>query len=164
MKKLSIIVPAYNEEKTLDLFINEVNLQTADLPLEKSYFFINDGSKDNTLEILKRLAASYDNVKYISFSRNFGKEAALLAGLQAADGDFITVMDADLQDPPEMLNEMYQKILEGYDVVGTRRTSREGEPPIRSFFARMFYRIINKISSIKMVDGARDFRLMTREE
>ena len=163
MKKLSIIVPAYNEEKTLDLFINEVNLQTADLPLEKSYFFINDGSKDNTLEILKRLAASYDNVKYISFSRNFGKEAALLAGLQAADGDFITVMDADLQDPPEMLNEMYQKILEGYDVVGTRRTSREGEPPIRSFFARMFYRIINKISSIKMVDGARDFRLMTRE-
>lgn len=163
MKKLSIIVPAYNEEKTLDLFINEVNLQTADLPLEKSYFFINDGSKDNTLEILKRLAASYDNVKYISFSRSFGKEAALLAGLQAADGDFITVMDADLQDPPEMLNEMYQKILEGYDVVGTRRTSREGEPPIRSFFARMFYRIINKISSIKMVDGARDFRLMTRE-
>lgn len=163
MKKLSIIVPAYNEEKTLDLFINEVNLQTADLPLEKSYFFINDGSKDNTLEILKRLAASHDNVKYISFSRNFGKEAALLAGLQAADGDFITVMDADLQDPPEMLNEMYQKILEGYDVVGTRRTSREGEPPIRSFFARMFYRIINKISSIKMVDGARDFRLMTRE-
>ena len=133
MKKLSIIVPAYNEEKTLDLFINEVNLQTADLPLEKSYFFINDGSKDNTLEILKRLAASYDNVKYISFSRNFGKEAALLAGLQAADGDFITVMDAALQDPPEMLNEMYQKILEGYDVVGTRRTSREGEPPIRSF-------------------------------
>ncbi|MDT2905218.1 glycosyltransferase family 2 protein [Lactococcus lactis] len=163
MKKLSIIVPAYNEEKTLDLFINEVNLQTADLPLEKSYFFINDGSKDNTLEILKRLAASHDNVKYISFSRNFGKEAALLAGLQAADGDFITVMDADLQDPPEMLNEMYQKILEGYDVVGTRRTSREGEPPIRSFFARMFYRIINKISTIKMVDGARDFRLMTRE-
>jgi len=163
VKKLSIIVPAYNEEKTLDLFINEVNLQTADLPLEKSYFFINDGSKDNTLEILKRLAASHDNVKYISFSRNFGKEAALLAGLQAADGDFITVMDADLQDPPEMLNEMYQKILEGYDVVGTRRTSREGEPPIRSFFARMFYRIINKISSIKMVDGARDFRLMTRE-
>lgn len=163
MKKLSIIVPAYNEEKTLDLFINEVNLQTADLPLKKSYFFINDGSKDNTLEILKRLAASHDNVKYISFSRNFGKEAALLAGLQAADGDFITVMDADLQDPPEMLNEMYQKILEGYDVVGTRRTSREGEPPIRSFFARMFYRIINKISSIKMVDGARDFRLMTRE-
>ncbi|MCL9639224.1 glycosyltransferase family 2 protein [Lactococcus lactis] len=163
MKKLSIIVPAYNEEKTLDLFINEVNLETADLPLEKSYFFINDGSKDNTLEILKRLAASHDNVKYISFSRNFGKEAALLAGLQAADGDFITVMDADLQDPPEMLNEMYQKILEGYDVVGTRRTSREGEPPIRSFFARMFYRIINKISSIKMVDGARDFRLMTRE-
>lgn len=163
MKKLSIIVPAYNEEKTLDLFINEVNLQTADLPLEQSYFFINDGSKDNTLEILKRLAASHDNVKYISFSRNFGKEAALLAGLQAADGDFITVMDADLQDPPEMLNEMYQKILEGYDVVGTRRTSREGEPPIRSFFARMFYRIINKISSIKMVDGARDFRLMTRE-
>lgn len=111
---------------------------------------------------MKKLAVS-ENIKYLSFSRNFGKEAALLAGLKAADGDFVTVMDADLQDPPEMLNEMYAKILEGYDVVGTRRISRDGEPPIRSFFAKTFYKLINKISDTEMVDGARDFRLMTRQ-
>ncbi|MFK4947982.1 glycosyltransferase family 2 protein [Lactococcus formosensis] len=162
MPKLSIVVPAYNEEETLELFVNEVNKQTINLPLKKTFYFINDGSTDETLKVLKKLAVS-ENIKYLSFSRNFGKEAALLAGLKAADGDFVTVMDADLQDPPEMLNEMYAKILEGYDVVGTRRISRDGEPPIRSFFAKTFYKLINKISDTEMVDGARDFRLMTRQ-
>ncbi|MEQ7259246.1 glycosyltransferase family 2 protein [Lactococcus garvieae] len=144
------------------MFIEEVDKQTESLPLEKTFYFINDGSRDKTLEVLKKLAVRED-IKYISFSRNFGKEAALLAGLKAADGDFITVMDADLQDPPQMLNEMYMKIKEGYDIVGTRRVSRDGEPPIRSFFAKNFYKIINKISDTEMVDGARDFRLMTRQ-
>ena len=163
MQTLSIVVPAYNEEKTLDLFIKEVNKQTVDLPLRKTFIFVNDGSRDNTLAILKELAKKYNNVKYISFSRNFGKEAALLAGLRASDGDYVTVMDADLQDPPEMLNTMFQKIQTGYDVIGTRRISREGEPFIRSIFAKIFYKIINKISNTQMVDGARDFRLMTRQ-
>ncbi|QSR04867.1 glycosyltransferase family 2 protein [Lactococcus sp. LG1267] len=162
MPKLSIIVPAYNEEEVLEMFVDEVDKQTESLPLEKTFYFINDGSRDKTLEVLKKLAVRED-IKYISFSRNFGKEAALLAGLKAADGDFITVMDADLQDPPQMLNEMYMKIKEGYDIVGTRRVSRDGEPPIRSFFAKNFYKIINKISDTEMVDGARDFRLMTRQ-
>ncbi|MFK4781144.1 glycosyltransferase family 2 protein [Lactococcus petauri] len=144
------------------MFVEEVDKQTESLPLEKTFYFINDGSRDKTLEVLKKLAVRED-IKYISFSRNFGKEAALLAGLKAADGDFITVMDADLQDPPQMLNEMYMKIKEGYDIVGTRRVSRDGEPPIRSFFAKNFYKLINKISDTEMVDGARDFRLMTRQ-
>lgn len=124
-KTLSIIVPAYNEEETIELFFDEVNTQTLDLPLDKTFYFINDGSSDRTLEVIKALSQNYPNVKYISFSRNFGKEAALLAGLRAASGDFVTVMDADLQDPPSMLNEMYRKIQEGYDIVGTRRISRK---------------------------------------
>lgn len=144
------------------MFVDEVDKQTESLALEKTFYFINDGSRDKTLEVLKKLAIRED-IKYISFSRNFGKEAALLAGLKAADGDFITVMDADLQDPPQMLNEMYMKLKEGYDIVGTRRISRDGEPPIRSFFAKNFYKLINKISDTEMVDGARDFRLMTRQ-
>lgn len=162
MKKLSIVVPAYNEEETLELFVEEVNKQTEKLPLEKTFYFVNDGSTDNTLSVLKKLAAK-QNIKYLSFSRNFGKEAALLAGLNAADGDFITVMDADLQDPPEMLNEMYINLQKGHDIVGTRRISRDGEPLIRSFFSQIFYKLINKISDTEMVDGARDFRLMTRQ-
>ncbi|MBL3717173.1 glycosyltransferase [Lactococcus garvieae] len=160
---LSIIVPAYNEEETLALFVDEVNAQTLDLPLDKTFYFINDGSSDQTLDVIKSLSKKYSNIKYISFSRNFGKEAALLAGLRAARGDYVTVMDADLQDPPHMLNEMYAKILEGYDIVGTRRISRKDEPFIRSLFAKTFYKIINKISSTQMVDGARDYRLMTRQ-
>lgn len=144
------------------MFVEEVDKQTESLPLEKTFYFVNDGSRDKTLEVLKKLAIRED-IKYISFSRNFGKEAALLAGLKAAEGDFITVMDADLQDPPQMLNEMYMKMKEGYDIVGTRRVSRDGEPPIRSFFAKNFYKLINKISDTEMVDGARDFRLMTRQ-
>ncbi len=130
--------------------------------MEKTFYFVNDGSTDNTLKVLKKLALK-ENINYISFSRNFGKEAALLAGLKVADGDFITVMDADLQDPPEMLNEMYLYLQKGYDIVGTRRISRAGEPTLRSFFAKTFYKIINKISDTEMVDGVRDFRLMTRQ-
>ncbi len=165
MKKLSIVVPCYNEEKTIRPFLEacqRVEYQMApDILFD--YLFVNDGSKDETLDTLREVARLYDNVHYFSFSRNFGKEAALLAGLEAADGDFVTVMDADLQDPPELLVDMYQKIQEGYDVVGTRRSDRTGEPAIRSFFAKTFYWLINKISSTEMVDGARDFRLMTRQ-
>ncbi|WP_270227983.1 glycosyltransferase family 2 protein [Lactococcus garvieae] len=162
-KTLSIIVPAYNEEETIELFFDEVNAQTVDLPLDKTFYFINDGSSDRTLDVIKMLSLKHPNVKYISFSRNFGKEAALLAGLRAASGDFVTVMDADLQDPPSMLKEMYHKIQEGYDIIGTRRISRKDEPFIRSLFARAFYKIMNTISSTQMVDGARDYRLMTRQ-
>ncbi|MGY3711835.1 glycosyltransferase family 2 protein [Lactococcus petauri] len=162
-KTLSIIVPTYNEEETIELFFDEVNAQTLDLPLDKTFYFINDGSSDRTLDVIKTLSQKHPNVKYISFSRNFGKEAALLAGLRAASGDFVTVMDADLQDPPSMLNEMYDKLQEGYDIVGTRRISRKDEPFIRSIFARAFYKIMNTISSTQMVDGARDYRLMTRQ-
>ncbi|MGT2907646.1 glycosyltransferase family 2 protein [Streptococcus dentiloxodontae] len=165
MRKLSIVIPCYNEEETIYPFLEEtqkIEKQMSD-ELTFDYYFVNDGSKDKTLPILREVSARFDNVHYLSFSRNFGKEAGLLAGLEAADGDFITVMDADLQDPPELLLEMYAKIKQGYDVVGTRRADRKGEPPIRSFFAKTFYWLINKISSTEMVDGARDFRLMTRQ-
>lgn len=161
--KLSIVVPVYNEEESIEIFIKEVEEKTKSLPLEKIFYFVNDGSTDKTLKIIKKLSEKRDDMQYISFSRNFGKEAALLAGLEVAVGDFVTIMDVDLQDPPEMLPEMFEKLQEGYDVVGTRRTSRTGEPPIRSFFAKLFYKIINKISKTQIVDGARDYRLMTRQ-
>lgn len=161
--KLSIVVPVYNEEESIEIFIKEVEEKTKSLPLEKIFYFVNDGSTDKTLKIIKKLAEKRDDIQYISFSRNFGKEAALLAGLEVAVGDFVTIMDVDLQDPPEMLPEMFEKLQEGYDVVGTRRTSRTGEPPIRPFFAKLFYKIINKISKTQIVDGARDYRLMTRQ-
>jgi len=161
--KLSIVVPVYNEEESIEIFIKEVEEKTKSLPLEKIFYFVNDGSTDKTLKIIKKLAEKRDDIQYISFSRNFGKEAALLAGLEVAVGDFVAIMDVDLQDPPEMLPEMFEKLQEGYDVVGTRRTSRTGEPPIRSFFAKLFYKIINKISKTQIVNGARDYRLMTRQ-
>lgn len=166
MKTLSIIVPCYYEEESLPLFYKateEVNQQLENIKFE--YWFINDGSTDGTLAEMRKLnKLDPENVHYVSFSRNFGKEATLYCGLQQATGDYVTVMDADLQDPPEMLPEMI-KIIENedYDCVGTRRTTRAGEPPIRSFFARMFYKIINKISDTEIVDGARDFRVMTRQ-
>lgn len=165
MKKLSVVVPCYNEEKTIIPFLESTMRTEEELrnKLQFRYIFIDDGSSDNTLQILKEISSQKSNVHFISFSRNFGKEAALLAGLEEADGDFITVMDVDLQDPPELLVEMYSKINEGYDIVATRRSNRIGEPIIRSFFARLFYRIMNKVSSTEMVDGARDFRLMTRQ-
>lgn len=165
MKKLSIVVPCYNEQETIYPFLEETQKVEQKLKnhLVFDYIFVNDGSKDETLNVLRDVASRFPNVHYLSFSRNFGKEAGLLAGLEAADGDLITVMDADLQDPPELLINMYEKILEGYDVVGTRRADRKGEPVIRSFFSKMFYKIINAVSDTEMVDGARDFRLMTRQ-
>lgn len=163
MKKLSVVIPCYNEQETIAIYLNEMKKIESELPLAFEYIFINDGSKDDTLLILREIADRYYNVNFISFSRNFGKEAALLAGLKATTGDFVTVMDVDLQDPPGLLPQMYQKIQEGYDIVGTRRSSRTGEPVIRSFFAKKFYQVINQISDTEMVDGARDFRLMTRQ-
>ena len=137
---------------------------SAEHGVEFEYVFVNDGSRDKTLDVLKSYADSDPRVKYVSFSRNFGKEAAMYAGLKAARGDYIAIMDVDLQDPPELLDEMYKAVTdEGYDCAASRRTTRKGEPPIRSFFARCFYRLINKISKTEIVDGARDFRLMTRQ-
>ena len=165
MKKISIIVPCYNEEQALPFFYQEIDKVSKELKeLNFELIFVNDGSKDKTLEVLKEYHKKDKRVRYISFSRNFGKEAAMYAGLEHSKGDYVTIMDADLQDPPSLLKEMYRLVSEeGYDCVGTRRVTRKGEPPIRSFFARMFYKIINKMSDIEMVDGARDYRLMTRQ-
>lgn len=164
MKKISVIVSCYNEEEALPIFYKEITKVAKEFEEDFEFIFINDGSKDKTLDVIKALRKKDKRVRYISFSRNFGKEAAMLAGLDASTGDYVTVMDADLQDPPSMLKKMYDCIIqEGYDCVGTRRVTRKGEPPIRSFFARMFYKIINKISKVEMVDGARDYVLMTRQ-
>ena len=163
MEKISIVVPAYNEEESIPYFYEEINKEFKELKQELELIFVDDGSKDKTLDVIKGLTKD-KRVKYISFSRNFGKEAAMWAGLNASTGDYVTLMDSDLQDPPSLLKEMIRLIKEeGYDIVGTRRVTRKGEPVIRSFFARMFYKIINKMSKVEMVDGARDFRLMTRQ-
>lgn len=163
--KISLIIPCYNEEAALPFIYEEltkVSSQMADYEFE--YLFVNDGSRDRTLAILKELAARDERVNYYSFSRNFGKEAAMFAGFCNASGDYVAVMDADLQDPPSLLPQMVEILQTGeYDSVATRRVSRDGEPKIRSFFARTFYKVINKISDADIVDGARDFRLMKRE-
>ena len=163
--KISLIIPCYNEEEALPYIYEELVKVSATLNnYEIEYLFVNDGSKDHTLNKLKELAASDERVKYFSFSRNFGKEAAMYAGFCNADGDYVAVMDADLQDPPSLLPKMLEILATGeYDSVATRRVNREGEPPIRSFFARQFYKLINKISDADIVDGARDFRLMKRD-
>ena len=170
MKHISIVVPCYNEEEALPLYyeamlpvLETLRAQGADV----DFVFVDDGSKDGTLRVLRDLHEKDGRCGYVSFSRNFGKEAAMYAGLQHAKGDYVAVMDADLQDPPEMLPDMLRILEESpaddpVDCVGTRRTDRKGEPPIRSFFARCFYRLINKISKTEIVDGARDYRLMTR--
>ena len=163
--KISLIIPCYNEEEALlPLYEELCRVMTSMSDYEFEALFIDDGSKDRTLEILKKLSADYARVKYISFSRNFGKEAAMYAGFCNSTGDYTAVMDADMQDPPSLLPEMV-KILEGgeYDSVATRRVSRKGEPRVRSFFSKLFYKIIRKISDTDIVDGARDFRLMKRE-
>ena len=164
-KKLTMVVPAYNEEEALPIFYEEAQRVEEEISgVEIEYLFIDDGSSDKTLEVLRSLHKKDARVRYVSFSRNFGKEAAIYAGLQNATGDYVAILDADLQDPPSLLPEMLQAIEEeGYDCVGSRRVTRKGEPPIRSFFARMFYRIMNKISSADIVDGARDFQLMNRK-
>lgn len=162
-KLLSIIVPCYNEEPALQLFYDAIQKIAPDLPTELEFIFVDDGSRDGTLQKIQQLHAQDPRVRFVSFSRNFGKEAALLAGLDHARGDVVVTMDADLQDPPALLPEMYQLIQTGdYDQVGTRRVTRKGEPPIRSFFARRFYRLINHMSKVELVDGARDYRMMTR--
>lgn len=167
-KKLSIIVPCYFEEESVPLFYDAVQRVAPELKdVELEYWFINDGSTDGTLAEMRKLQEKDpQHVHYASFSRNFGKEAALYCGLQQATGDYIVVMDVDLQDPPEMLPIMLKYLEdpnEDYDCVGTRRLTREGEPPVRSFFARMFYKLINRISDTEIVDGARDYRMMTRQ-
>lgn len=166
MKKLiTIVVPCYNEEESLPYFYEEITKVSS--KMEKNNFeflFVNDGSTDNTLSLIKKMKEKDNRIRYISFSRNFGKEAAMYAGLEYSKGDYIAIMDADLQDPPSMLPKMYDLIEnEKYDCVGTRRLNRKGEPPIRSFFAKLFYKIINKFSKVEIVDGARDYRLITRQ-
>ena len=165
MDKISIAVPCYNEEPALDPFFAAVSAVAEQMPgVEFEFLFIDDGSRDRTLEKILELAQRDSRVKYISFSRNFGKEAGIYAGLENATGDYVVIMDADLQDPPALLPEMYRAVTEeGYDCVGSRRVTRKGEPPIRSFFARLFYKLINKMSDAEIVDGARDFQMMNRQ-
>ena len=166
MKNVSIIVPCYNEEESVNIFYERIKEVIDSLSNSYSFevIFVNDGSKDDTLTNIKTLAYRDPIIRYISFSRNFGKESALYAGLEKSTGDYVVVIDVDLQDPPELIGDMLDIVeCEDYDIVATRRSTREGEPIIRSFFARMFYRLINRISDVQLVDGARDYRLMTRQ-
>ena len=165
MDKISVAVPCYNEEPALEPFFAAVSAVAEQMPeVAFEFLFIDDGSRDRTLEKMQELAQRDSRVKYISFSRNFGKEAGIYAGLENATGDYVVVMDADLQDPPALLPEMYRSIRqEGYDCVGSRRVTRKGEPPIRSLFARLFYKLINRMSNAEIVDGARDFQMMSRQ-
>ena len=165
MEKITVIVPCYNEEAALHYYYKEMSRVMDEMnDVDFELLLVNDGSKDKTLEIMMELASNDSRVKYISFSRNFGKEAAMYAGFENSTGDYVCLMDADLQDPPRLLPEMLKAIREeGYDSAATRRVTRKGEPPIRSFFARMFYKIMNKISDTELMDGARDYRLMTRQ-
>lgn len=169
MKTISLIVPCYNEETTVPVFYQEVTSVLKSMDCSYELIFVDDGSTDETLSVLKRLALQNEQIVYLSFSRNFGKEAAMYAGFCNAKGDYVAVMDVDLQDPPSLLPQMLDILrrgkvdgVGGYDSVATRRRSRNGEPFVRSWFARRFYQIINKISDIDIVDGARDFRLMKR--
>lgn len=165
MNTISIIVPCYNEEEVLPVYYRTMK-KTMEQMTNAAFelIFIDDGSKDRTLSILKELHEKDSRCKYYSFSRNFGKEAAIYAGLKNASGDYVAIMDADLQDPPSMLPEMYKILItKEYDSVGTRRCTREGEPVIRSFLSKSFYRFINRISKTEIVEGARDYRLMTRK-
>lgn len=165
-KLLSIIVPCYNEEESVPLFYAETIKQEAyfhEKGVEFEFIFVNDGSRDKTVEQVRLLHEKDERVHLVSFSRNFGKEAAIVAGFEKAKGDIVVLMDADLQDPPALLPEMYENIESGYDSVATRRVDRKGEPPIRSWFARRFYGLMRKISKTDIVDGARDYRMMTRQ-
>ena len=161
---LSIIVPCYNEKEVLPLFYNEVTKVLSSMDCAYELLLVDDGSRDGTLDLMKELAGKDEHVRYYGFSRNFGKEAAMFAGFTNAKGDYLVVMDADLQDPPDLLPKMYDILQEGeYDCVATRRSDRKGESPVRSFFARCFYRLINKMSDADIMDGARDFRMMKRD-
>ena len=166
MGLLTVVVPCYNEEATVEDFYTELMKNEAffrEKELEVELLYIDDGSKDGTVEKVKLLKKKDKRVHLISFSRNFGKEAAMFAGLEKAKGDYVVIMDVDLQDPPALLPEMFSYIEQGYDSVATRRVSRKGEPPIRSFFARCFYKLMKRISKTEIMDGARDYRLMTRQ-
>ena len=165
MKKITVIVPCYNEEQALRYFYEEMERVAAQMPENTfEYLFVDDGSRDGTLAVMRELRAKDVRVRYVAFSRNFGKEAAIYAGLTHATGDYVAIMDADLQDPPSLLPEMYRALTEeGYDSAATRRVTRKGEPPIRSFFARRFYTLMNRISDVELMDGARDYRLMNRK-
>jgi len=161
---LSVVVPCFNEEMSIPLFYEEMLKILASLNEQSEFIFVDDGSKDNTLNILRELAKKDSRVRYVSFSRNFGKEAAMFAGLQKANGQFTVIMDVDLQDPPSLIPQMLDAVVSGgYDCAGTRRVNRIGEPLIRSFFARRFYALMKNLSDIEIVDGARDFRLMNRK-
>jgi glycosyltransferase involved in cell wall biosynthesis len=162
LKTISIVVPCFNEEQTIPIFYKTVTSVLAEIGIKYEFLFIDDGSHDLTAKVVRNIRTTDLRVSLISFSRNFGKEAALLAGLEHAVGDAVIVMDADLQDPPELLPQLIEGWQEGYDTVYTRRVDREGEPPIRSWFARQFYSVINKLSNIQIVDGARDYRIMSR--
>ncbi|MCI8389599.1 MAG: glycosyltransferase family 2 protein [Roseburia sp.] len=163
-KKITVIVPCYNEEASLHYFYEEIQRVAAQMTETAfEYLFVDDGSRDGTMKVIRELAAKDKKVAYVSFSRNFGKEAAMYAGLRHAGGDYVVIMDADLQDPPSLLPQMYHAVTEeGYDSVATRRVTRKGEPAIRSFFARRFYHLMNRISDVELMDGARDYRLMSR--
>lgn len=166
MKLISVVVPCYNEEEAIPIFYEEIQKYVNEVDVNFEFCFVDDGSKDHTLQILRELSEKDERVHYVSFSRNFGKEAGLLAGLKMARGDYVATMDVDLQDPPYLLPEMYNILNDDsneYDCVATRRHTRVGEPPIRSFFARNFYSLINKLSDTEIVDGARDYRLMSRK-
>ena len=168
-KLISVVVPCYNEEEVLPLFYDEIvrvsgEMMNAHPQLSFEFLFINDGSKDKTLTILRSLAKKDGRVRYVSFSRNFGKEPALYAGLENSNGDYVVTLDADLQHPPKLIPEMYNIVSSGeYDCAATRRISRKGEPKLLSFFSRSFYKVINSISQTQIVDGAQDFRFMTRQ-
>ena len=164
MEVISIIIPSYNEEDSIPLIYNELKKVSNNMKYDFEFIFVNDGSIDNSLSVLKKLSAKDKQVKYIHFSRNFGKEAAMYAGLQASTGDYVAIMDVDLQDPPDLIPEMYETLLTtDFDCVATKRKTRKGENPIISFFSRLFYKIINKMTKTEIVDGARDFRLMSRQ-
>lgn len=166
MSMLSVIVPCYNEEENVAPFYEELMKHVSFLTerdIELEVLYIDDGSRDRTVQEIRKLRETDERVHMVSFSRNFGKEAAMYAGLENAAGDYVVFMDADLQDPPSLLAEMFSYIEQGYDTVATRRVSRKGEPPIRSFFARRFYRLMKRISRTEIMDGARDYRLMTRQ-
>ena len=165
MEKITVIVPCYNEQESLPLFYKEIIRVAKQLKkVEFEFLFINDGSKDNTLSVLKELAKKDERVRYISFSRNFGKEAAMYAGFENSTGDYVAIIDADLQHPPAMLIDMYKGIVEeGYDCVAARRSTRKGEPIIKSFFSKMFYKVINKISNTNIAESATDYQLMKRK-
>lgn len=165
MSKLSVIVPCFNEEEMIEIFYSEAVKEIEKIDnLDYELIFVDDGSTDGTLKKFKNLTKINKKVRFISFSRNFGKEAAMYAGLEKAEGDYIVIMDADMQDPPSLLKEMYETLLTGeYDIIATKRDTRKGEPLIRSFFARMFYKIINKISTLKIENGARDYKMFTKK-